>query len=219
MPQSANLRNLERTRPAVASAVAEGHVAPPIERFMPSHDVRERFSTLVLAPSEVVLRTAVEFDLQSVRPVRAIFRAREWLLGAKRTERRRQGLLADMRSVGWGLLDEQPGRFVVCGSICQPWRADVTFTPLAPAAFAEWCEPGWVKIAWTLEVDAVAPAATRFAHETRAVATDDASRVRFMHYWRWARVGIVAIRLLLLPAIRRAAASCYTTRRAAGESP
>lgn len=186
---------------------------------MPSYDVRERFSTRVHAPSELVLRTAVAFDLQSLRLVRAIFHAREWLLRSQRSDRPRQGLLADMRSMGWGVLDEQPDRFVVCGSICQPWRADVAFTPLAPAEFAGWCEPGWVKIAWTLEVDAAAPAATRFAHETRAVATDAESRERFTQYWRWARFGIVAIRLLLLPAIRRTATSCYNARRASGESP
>ena len=38
--------------------------------------------------------------------------------------------------------------------------------------------------------------------ETRAVATDDVARSRFMAYWRWARFGIVTIRWLLLPGIR-----------------
>jgi hypothetical protein len=37
------------------------------------------------------------------------------------------------------------------------------------------------------------------------VATDAGARLKFRRYWRWARFGIVAIRLLLLPAIRRAA--------------
>jgi hypothetical protein len=37
------------------------------------------------------------------------------------------------------------------------------------------------------------------------VATDAPARARFRRYWRWARFGIVSIRLLLLPAVRRAA--------------
>jgi hypothetical protein len=37
------------------------------------------------------------------------------------------------------------------------------------------------------------------------VATDAPARARFRRYWRWARFGIVAIRLLLLPAVRREA--------------
>jgi hypothetical protein len=37
------------------------------------------------------------------------------------------------------------------------------------------------------------------------VATDAPSRRRFMRYWRWARFGIVAIRLFMLPAVRREA--------------
>jgi hypothetical protein len=62
-----------------------------------------------------------------------------------------------------------------------------------------------VKIAWTLEAESLGSAVTRFAHETRAMATDAGARIRFRRYWRWARFGIVGIRLLLMPAIRRAA--------------
>jgi hypothetical protein len=43
------------------------------------------------------------------------------------------------------------------------------------------------------------------AQETRAAATDETARTSFLRYWRWARFGIVSIRRLLLPAIRRAA--------------
>jgi hypothetical protein len=81
----------------------------------------------------------------------------------------------------------------------------VRFEPIAAERFATWAEPGQVKIAWTLEAEALGPARTRFAHETRAVATDAEARRRFLRYWRWARFGIVAVRLLWLPAVRRAA--------------
>jgi hypothetical protein len=59
--------------------------------------------------------------------------------------------------------------------------------------------------AWTLETDALGPALSRFAQETRVVATDQEARARFRRYWRWARFGIIAIRLLLPPEVRRAA--------------
>ena len=75
----------------------------------------------------------------------------------------------------------------------------------APQEFAAYAEPDQVKIAWTLEAEELAPGITRFAQETRAVATDAEARAKFRRYWRWARFGIVAIRLLLLPAVRREA--------------
>jgi hypothetical protein len=55
------------------------------------------------------------------------------------------------------------------------------------------------------KTDEIAPNVTRFAHETRAVATDTAARKKFLRYWRWARFGIITIRGLLMPAIRRPA--------------
>jgi hypothetical protein len=58
---------------------------------------------------------------------------------------------------------------------------------------------------WTLEAQPLGPAVTRLLTETRVQATDEAARTKFLRYWRFARFGIVAIRLLGLPAMRRAA--------------
>jgi len=66
-------------------------------------------------------------------------------------------------------------------------------------------EPDQVKLAWAREVTEVAPDVSRLAQETRAVATDAAARAKFLRHWRWAHFGIVAIRLLMLPAVRREA--------------
>lgn len=192
---------------------------PPalLDRFIPHPDVRERFGTTIHAPAAVVMRVAASFDMQSPAPVKAIFWLREKLLGARPVgPRRAQGILEETRQLGWGVLDQEPGRFVVCGARCQPWRAEVVFTAIEPSAFASWAEPDQVKIAWTLEADEVAPAMTRFAHETRAVATDAGSRAKFLRYWRWARFGIVAIRLLMVPAVRRAAEQRWAMERSRG---
>jgi hypothetical protein len=173
---------------------------------VPHPDVRERFQTVINAPADMVLDVASGFDLQSLAGVRAIFWLRERLMRVPRSARReRRGLLADMRGLGWGLLLEQPGRLVAYGAVCQPWLASPRFSSLPPDHFAEYAEPNQVKIAWTLEAAPLAPAVSRFAHEIRVAATDAQARNRFRRYWRWARFGIVGIRWLLLPAIRRAA--------------
>jgi hypothetical protein len=124
-----------------------------------------------------------------------------------------QGLLEETRKLGWGLLAEEPGRLVICGARCQPWLADVKFVAIPPEDFARYAEPGVVKIAWSLEANETAPNVTRLAQETRAVATDAVARAKFLRYWRWARFGIVTIRLLMLPAVRREAERRWAAER------
>lgn len=177
-----------------------------LDRFIPAPDIRERFETTIRAPAAVVMQVAADFDMQSVRAVRAIFRLREALLGARRQPPRRpQGIVEETKNLGWGVLQEKPGRAVIMGARCQPWLADVRFSALDAQEFAAYSEADQVKIAWTLEAEPIAGDVTRFAQETRAVATDAGARRKFLRYWRWARFGIIAIRLLMLPAVRRTA--------------
>jgi hypothetical protein len=58
---------------------------------------------------------------------------------------------------------------------------------------------------WTLESEPLGPERARLATETRAEPTDLASRRKFRRYWRKAGMGIVLIRWLGLPAMRREA--------------
>ena len=186
----------------------------PIERFIANPDVRERFETTIRAPADLVMQVAAQLDMQSLPAVKGIFWLREKLTGAAPSgPRKPQGILEETRALGWGLLAEQPGRFVVCGAACQPWQANVEFSAVDPDGFATYAERCQVMIAWSLEATEIGPAVTRFGQETRAVATDEQARIRFRRYWRWARFGIVAIRLLMLPAVRRAAEERWAVER------
>jgi hypothetical protein len=178
--------------------------APPLDRFLPHADVRERHEILVHAPADLVLDTARRSDPESIPAVRAIFTMRAWFLGSRRP-RLAAGLVEKTLRLGWGVLEEEEGRFFCAGAVCRPWLADVDFHSLPPTKFAAYAEPGRVKIAWTLEVEPEEAGWTRFATETRAVATDEASRVKFRRYWRLAGPGILLIRKFLLPAVRREA--------------
>jgi hypothetical protein len=184
-----------------------------LDRFLPAPDVRERHRIRVRAPAEAVYREAMTFDLESLLLVRAILRGREILMGSKPARPSEpMGFAAKMRSIGWGLLVEEPGRVYVAGAVCQPWLADVVFTPLAPAKFASYAEPDRVKIVWSLETVPLAPEESQLATETRAAATDARAGARFLPYFRRMRPGIVAIRWLLLGAIRRRAEAAWKRR-------
>jgi hypothetical protein len=186
----------------------------PLERFIPHPDVRERFETTIRAPADLVMEVAAQLDMQSLPAVRLIFRLRERLTRAARSAPREpQGILEETKALGWGVLAEQPGRFVVCGAACRPWLANVEFSALPPDTFTTYAQRDQVKIAWTLEAEEIGCGMTRFGQETRAVATDEQARIKFRRYWRWARFGIIAIRLLLLPAVRRTAERRWAIER------
>ncbi len=194
----------------------EGRRAP-VDRFIPDSDVRERHEITVRAPAALVLEVARNFDPMSIPAVRAIFAVREKVMGA-REERGNlpKGLVPWTLAMGWGVLAEEPDRFFVAGASCQPWKADVVFTPIPSEQFASYVEPDRVKIAWTLEAEPLGPSRSRLASETRVIATDSAARERFRRYWRFARFGIVAIRWLLLPGVRREAERRWRSEKPAG---
>jgi hypothetical protein len=174
-----------------------------LDAFIANPNVREQFSITVRAPASMVYKIASEFDMQSLVLVRVIFWLREKMLGSMPRARPARGLFAEMRALGWGCLIEREGELFVAGAVCQPWQADVVFTPISPDQFSAFSEPANVKIAWTIATTTISPGETRLTTETRAVATDATTRCRFLEYWRWARFGIIPIRWILLPAIRR----------------
>ena len=174
-----------------------------LDRFMPLYEVVDRHHIRIAAPAEVVSTAAREMRLGRSPAIRAIFKAREFVLGATPQDRTHgQGLLAEMQSIGWRVLTEIPGREVIVGAVTRPWEANVTFRPIAPDVFAAFAEPGYVKIVWTLRADPAGDDAGIFRTETRAIATDAAARARFRRYWSFFSPGIRTIRRLLLAPLR-----------------
>lgn len=177
-----------------------------LDPFIPRPDVRERHHITINAPASLVVEVARNFDIQSIAAVRVMFRLRSMALGAKGITRRPQGLIADMSSLGWTVLAESEN-YVVMGAACQPWKADVSFSPIPAGEFASFNEPDCLKIAWTIEAESLDATVTHLATETRVLATDDVARAKFRSYWRKFGLGIVMIRRSLLSAVRREAES------------
>jgi hypothetical protein len=174
----------------------------------------KRFS----APADLTLSTACEIDLGDSKIVRAIFRGRELLL--RSTPERRTlptGLLAATQAMGWGKLAEIPGREIVMGAVTQPWTSNVTFHALEPEHFASFCEPGYVKIAWTLRADPIVGGRSIFRTETRVIATDPLARRKFRTYWSFLSPGIVLIRHLMLCQLKQQAERTARLKSSGGE--
>ncbi|HXE79141.1 MAG TPA: hypothetical protein VNK41_00180 [Vicinamibacterales bacterium] len=184
---------------------ADGDQDPLLDRFMPVYEVAERHQIQVNAPPDVTFAAAREADLRRSGLTRAVLRSREVIMRSQSTGRTLPSGLLDMATaLGWVILAEVPGREVVVGAVTQPWRADVEFHGVPPEQFADFQEPGYVKIAWTLRVDPVEGESGRsvFRTETRATTTDAASRAAFRRYWSLFSPGIVLIRRVSLGLIK-----------------
>ena len=183
-----------------------------LDRFIPAYDVSERHQIRVAAPAEVTLAAAREMDLLHTPLVRWIFRGRELVMGSRPDDQARpRELLPLVLSLGWGVLQEVPGREVIVGAVTKPWEANVVFRALPPDEFATFHEPGWVKIVWTLRVDPLAADECVFRTETRVATTDGVARTKFRRYWAFVSAGIVLIRWMMLEPLKAEAERRHAT--------
>jgi hypothetical protein len=174
-----------------------------LDIFMPVYDVVDRHAVHVDAPADVTYSAATQIDLQNCAIVRGIFKAREVMLRSKPVDANRpRGIVAETKSLGWGVLSESAGREIVMGAVTKPWDANPVFVALPPDEFAVFEEPGYVKIVWTLRADSDGTDQSVFRTETRALATDVEARRKFRWYWSFLSPGIVIIRVAMLPAVK-----------------
>ncbi len=177
-----------------------------LDRLLPDYDVIERHQIRVGAPAALTLAAAKELDLTQSRAIRAIFRARELILGATRDDDRgTRGLIAQTQSLGWLVLAERSDREIVLGAVTRPWEANVTFRGVPATEFAAFDEPDYVKIVWNLRADPIGPGESMFRTETRAKATNESARAKFRCYWSRFSPGIRLIRWLMLRPLKREA--------------
>jgi hypothetical protein len=200
---------------SAASWARYGHSRPEhhprdelLDRFIPNPEVDEYHQLTVNAPAAMTFAVAKAMDLQASPIVRGIFWLRAvpaMLLGQPVRRQGPRGLLEETLALGFGVLAEVPDREIVVGTYTQPWHKQVTFHPLPPAAFAAFDEPGYVKIVWTLAAEPVGPDRSRFVTRTQVVTTDPEARRRFRRYWAPMSAGIILIRYLSLPMVKREA--------------
>jgi hypothetical protein len=166
-----------------------------LDQFMPDYEVGERHEIDVAAPAALTMAAAREMDVYRSPLVHAIFAVRTLPSRLRGVPAREPAsLLAETLAIGWRILAEVPDRGIVVGAVTQPWRVEVQFRGLDPDAFAGFAEPGYARIAWTLEAIPRGPAASRFRTETRVSTTDPRARARFRRYWAIVSLGILLIR-------------------------
>jgi len=180
--------------------------ASSLDAMMPSYDVRFERATTVRAPAADTFDVMSNTELERSPLVAALFRARALLMRAKSDGangvKKGEGLLDELGRIGWVVLDLKPGKEIVFGAVTQPWQAAPTFHGFAKEAFEQFDAPGFVKIAFTLQVEPRDEATCLVRTETRVATTDAASRARFRRYWAFLSPGIELIRVALLAQVK-----------------
>ena len=186
-----------------SSGKAQRH--PLLDPLMPEYEVRERHSVSVAAPTAITFDAAHEISFQDSRIIRMIFTLRELpgrLLGGPAAPTEWRPVFDEVIALGWRELTEAPGRHVIMGAVTQPWQQEVHFRGLPAKEFVAFREPGYAKIAWTIEVEPAGPSSSVFSTETRVITTDPVSRERFRRYWAFLSPGILIIRYEILRLVR-----------------
>lgn len=185
-----------------------------IDRFLPEHEWNEVHSVEIAAPPAAVLDALRKVTADEIALLRVLFALRRLpgrLLGRAscnaggEAARDRGPVLEGILRSGFVLLDEDPEREVLVGTVGRFWQARPENAEVGGAeAFLAFEEPGWAKAAMNFSV-AESGRGTRLTTETRIVATDARARRRFGAYWRVVRPGSGLIRRMWLRAVKRRA--------------
>lgn len=140
---------------------------------------------------------------------RALFALRTWpsrLLGHEPEEMslRVDDLVSSPEHPGFQILHDEPPHEVVVGAIGKVWHLEIPFVHVPDAAaFAAFDEPGYAKVAWTIELSPLGERDTRLTFEVRVDATDEASWEKFRSYFRLIGPASHFLRRLLLATLAR----------------
>jgi hypothetical protein len=177
-----------------------------LDQFMPEYEVAERHVIRVSAAAEVTFQVATSLDLQHSKIIGGLFKTREFMLGGQRSRPvLLKPLLPWAQALGWRVLAQIPGREVVLGAVTKPWEPNVVFRRLRPEEFADFQEPGYVKIIWTLRSDPISATESIVRTDTRVTTTDLAARAKFRLYWAFLSPGILLIRRVALSMTKKEA--------------
>jgi len=179
-----------------------------LDEVMPHYEVSLHHEVEINAPADLTFEAIQHTDFEHSLIVKALFRAREILLGSRPDARPMpSGFTHQLQALGWSIVAEEPGRELVFGTVTQPWQPNPVFRPVSKEEFASYNAPGFAKIAFTLRVDPLTDATSKARTETRVQTTDALSRTRFRKYWALLSPGMELIRLVLLQQLKTEAES------------
>ena len=180
-----------------------------LEHLIPAPRKLESDTIDLAAPPALVWQHVRHGDLGDAPFSRALFwmRTLPSRLGGDRAEQMRLSI-DDLQSTperpGFQLMGEEPECELTVGAIGKVWQPDIPFLHVdSPDTYARFAEPGWIKVAWSIRLEALGDDGTRLLFELRVDATDEASWAKFSCYWLLIAPGSHFIRHALFAGLRR----------------
>ena len=184
-----------------------------LDRFLPEYDVSKRHSIEIPAPRERVFEAVGRYDFGSSLVTGALMGLRGYGWRRRRAGEGEEASLSErLVRFGFTLLGETPGEELVFGLVGRFWRWDGGLRPVSAAEFENFAEPGLAKAAFNLLGSGLhlphAGSGLHLPHcelstETRVLCFGDATRRKFLFYWRLIEPFSGAIRWSLLRGVRR----------------
>jgi hypothetical protein len=188
-----------------------------LDDYLPHFDVRASYVARISASPDKVYASLWTANFDHWGVTRALYAARtlpSFPLRPRETWGRfrdklfmQRFTLEQMLSEGFALLDEQPGKELVIGTVGRFWRAQGELCATSPAQFRARADQGTAKAAWNFEVGVGTDNVTRLRTETQVLCADVATRRRFRAYWMLIRPFSGLIRQEMLAAVRSVAES------------
>lgn len=179
--------------------VATGRPAMLLDEILPEFDATIIEHVVIDASTSAVYETAREMDFMQIRSplLDAIMSLRDApmrlsrALGRRPTPRPQPTMrLADLLDPvdgnspeGWVGLGDEPGRELVFGAIGKVWKPDIEWKSVSAAAFRDFAEPDYAKLAVGFSIRGYGTNRTLLSYESRTAGTDDAARRKFLRYW------------------------------------
>jgi len=165
---------------------------PAISRFLPDPRLRQCYRVAVAADSAAAWSAVRGVDLYESPLIRLLFMARflpgwvgAWIEGNGLGPVPRAMPIDRMLAPGTGfrLLAEEPGVELVAGAIGKLWEPRIAFLATAPEGFAGFAEPGYAKLAFSLEVAPRTFGGSWIGLDLRVDFTDESAWRKFIPYW------------------------------------
>lgn len=177
-----------------------------IDHFLPHYDAIEKHAIHINGALEQVYATVRELDFSHSLLIRGLFflRGLPALFSPRNKSLQPLGLnLAGLLRSGFVLLEEKPEEELVLGLVGKFWTATGCIERIEAKQFRDFARAGFAKAAWNFSLQRKDSGVIELATETRVLCTDEASRRRFLRYWRFVRPFSGLIRLAALHALKR----------------
>jgi hypothetical protein len=176
-----------------------------LDQFLPKYDFARRYERTIHAPIERVWNALLTTDISSVTLIRFLSFVQ------RNRQKHAEDLMGVLRPHGFLELAARNYQEIVVGAIAKPWHADGgVLQRLDAEAFAEFDEPGYVRIAANVMLSPVDRERTRVRTETRVQALDPVAMRKFSPYWAMVKHPSTWVRRAILRNLERRAMEAQT---------